>query len=375
MNFETLAVHAGAEIHPNQNEPIVPPIVLSTVFERGQDAEYKHGLSYTRENNPNRKWLELALAALEGGEAAAAFASGSAATMAVFQALKPGDHVIASFGYFGTNKLLEDVLRPWGLESSLLDTSDLDGVRKAVKKNTKIIWVETPSNPRMLVTDIAATAEIAHKAGAKLVVDNTVGTPMLQRSFDLGADLVLHSTTKYLGGHSDVLGGAIVSRKRDELFERIHHLQGYAGAVPSPFDCWLVHRGIKTMSLRVPAQSANALKIATFLSSHPKIEAALYPGLPSHPGHDIAKKQMRGGFGGLMSFLVNGGRAEALKVASQLRLIRRATSLGGVESTIEHRESVEPPEHGTPANLLRFSCGIEHADDLIADLRQALEQL
>jgi cystathionine gamma-synthase len=213
MKFETLAVHAGGEITPNQNEPITHPIVMSTVFERGQDAEYKYGLSYTRENNPNRKWLEEALAALEGGEAAVAFGSGSAATMAVFQALRPGDHVIASIGYFGTNKLLEDVLKPWGLECTLLDTNHTGAVRNAVRKNTKILWVETPSNPRMHVTDIAAMAEIAHNAGAKLVVDNTVGTPLLQRCFDLDADLVMHSTTKYLGGHSDVLGGAIVTRK------------------------------------------------------------------------------------------------------------------------------------------------------------------
>lgn len=373
MKFETLAVHAGAEFPLNENEPITHPIVLSTVFERGQDAGYKHGLSYTRESNPNRRWLEQALAELEGGEAAAAFASGSAATMAVFQALRPGDHVIASIGYFGTYKLLDDVLKTWGLESSLLHTHDTEKVRAAVKKNTKIIWIETPSNPVMHVTDIAAVAAIAHQAGAKLVVDNTLGTPMLQRCFPLGADLVMHSTTKYLGGHSDVLGGAIIARRRDAFFEQIHHLQSYAGAVPSPFDCWLVHRGMKTLSLRVAVQSANALKVATFLHSHPQVERSLYCGLTSHPGHEIAARQMRGGFGGLLSFLVKGGRAEALAVAGRLKLISRATSLGGVESTIEHRESVEPPNFGTPANLLRLSCGIEHADDLIADLQQALK--
>jgi cystathionine gamma-synthase len=375
MRFETLAVHAGAEITPNENEPITHPIVMSTVFERGQDAEYKHDLSYTRADNPNRRWLERALAQLEGGEAAAAFSSGSAATMAVFQALGPGDHVIATDGFYGTNKLLNDVLRPWGLESSLVNTGDLEAVRKAIKKNTKLVWVETPSNPRMRVTDIAAVAEIAHKAGAMLLVDNTVGTPMLQRCFDLGADLILHSGTKYLGGHTDVLAGAIVSRKKDDYFARIHHLQGAAGAVPSPFDCWLLHRGMKTLSLRVPVQSANALKIASVLSSHSKIESVLYPGLPSHPGHDISAKQMRGGFGGLLSFLVKGGRAEALRLTSYLELIHRATSLGGTETSIDHRESVEPPGYGTPANLLRLSCGIEHADDLIDDLRQALEKL
>jgi cystathionine gamma-synthase len=375
MRFETLAVHAGAEITPNENEPITHPIVMSTVFERGQDTAYKHDLSYTRADNPNRRWLEGALAQLEGGEVAAAFSSGSAATMAVFQALRPGDHVIATDGFYGTNKMLYEVLQPWGLDCSLLNTSDLEAVRKAVKKNTKLVWIETPSNPRMRVTDIAAVAEIAHKAGAKLIVDNTLGTPMLQRCFDLGADLIMHSATKYLGGHTDVLAGAIVSRKSDEYFARIHHLQAAAGAVPSPFDCWLLQRGMKTLSLRVPVQSANALKIATFLSSHPKVESVLYAGLPSHPGHEIAAKQMRGGFGGLLSFLVKGGRAEALRLTSYLTLIRRATSLGGTESSIDHRESVEPPGFGTPANLLRLSCGIEHVDDLIDDLKQGLEKL
>jgi cystathionine gamma-synthase len=375
MRFETLAVHAGAEITPNENEPITHPIVMSTVFERGQDADYKHGLSYTRASNPNRKWLERALMQLEGGKAAAAFSSGSAATMAVFQALRPGDHVIATDGFYGTNKLLQDVLQPWGLECSLVDTSDLDTVRTALKENTKLVWIETPSNPRLRVTDIAAAAVVAHTGGAKLIVDNTVATPVLQRCFDLGADLIMHSATKYLGGHTDVLSGAIVSREHDDFFRKIHQLQAAAGSVPSPFDCWLLQRGIKTLSLRVPVQSANALKVATFLSSHSKVESVLYPGLATYPGHEIAASQMRGGFGGLMSLLVKGGRAEALRLTSYLQLIHRATSLGGTESSIDHRESVEPPGYGTPANLLRLSCGIEHADDLIDDLKQALEKI
>jgi cystathionine gamma-synthase len=373
MRFETLAVHAGREIEANENEPLTHPIVLSTVFERAQDASYKHDLSYTRERNPNRQWLESALAQLEGGARAAAFASGSAATLAVLQALAPGDHVIASSGYYGTTKLLKEVMRPWGLEATLIDTSDVASVEKAITKKTQLVWLETPSNPMIKVTDLAAVAKIVHAAGAKVVVDNTAATPVFQRPLELGADLVMHSTTKYLGGHSDVLGGAIISKEDDALFGRIHVLQGTGGAVPSPFDCWLLQRGIKTLHLRVRQQAANALALATYLHRHPKVERTLYAGLPSHPGHDIAVRQMKGGFGGLFSFLVKGGRDEALKVMGALRLVHRATSLGGTESTIDHRESVEPLGYGTPANLLRLSCGIEHVDDLREDLEQALK--
>ena len=373
MKFETLAVHAGGEITPNENEPITHPIVLSTVFERGEDAEHKHGLVYTRALNPNRQWVEAALAALEGGKAAAAFASGSAATLAVFQALKPGDHVIATEGFYGTTKLLQQIMGAWGLECTLVNTSDVNAVRTAMRKNTKLMWLETPSNPKMRVTDIAACADIAHQGGAQVIVDNTLATPVLQRCFELGADFIMHSTTKYLSGHTDVLGGAIVAREEDALFGRIRELQTAGGAVPSPFDCWLLHRGMKTLALRVRTQAANAMRVAEFLQSHPQVEGVLYAGLKQHPGHEIAARQMRGGFGGLLSFLVKGARAEALRAMGRVKLIHRATSLGGTETTIDHRESVEPPNFGTPANLLRLSCGIEHADDLIADLDQALK--
>jgi cystathionine gamma-synthase len=375
MRFETLAVHAGREIEANENEPLTPPIVLSTVFERAQDASYKHNLSYTRDTNPNRHWVETALAQLEGGAKAAAFASGSAATHAVLQALTPGDHVIASTGYYGTTKLLKEVMKPWGLEATLMDTSDVAQVEKAITKKTRLIWLETPSNPMIKVTDIAAVANLAHAAEAKLVVDNTTATAVFQRCFELGADVVMHSTTKYLSGHSDVLGGAIISKVDDAFFGRIHLLQGTGGAVPSPFDCWLLQRGMKTLHLRVRQQAANALALTTFLSQHPKVERALYPGLPSDPGHAIAFRQMKGGFGGLFSFQVKGGRAEALKLAAGLKIIRRATSLGGVDTTLEHRESVEPAGFGTPANLLRVSTGIEHIDDLREDLEQALSAI
>ncbi len=374
MKIETLTVHAGHSLTPNENEPIVPAITLSTIFERAEDGSYRHGHIYTRASNPNRRALESALVELEGGKTAAAFASGSAATLAVFQALAPGDHVIATEGFYGTTKLLQDVMKPWGLEYSLVNTSDLGALRSALRPTTKLIWLETPSNPQMRVSDIAEVAKLAHSSGARLLCDNTVGTPILQRCFELGADVVMHSTTKYLCGHSDVLGGAIVSREDDAFFQKIRMIQSAGGAVPSPFDCWLLHRGIRTMSLRVRAQAENALAIAKFLAGHPAVEKSLYPGLETHPGHDIARKQMKQ-FGGLLSFLVRGGREQAVRATTGLRLIRRASSLGGTESTIEHRASVEPPNFGTPEGLLRLSVGIEHVDDLIADLKQGLRKV
>jgi cystathionine gamma-synthase len=372
MKIETLAVHSGYAPAADENQPLIEPITLATTFERDPDGEFKKtGRSYTRDGNPNRDAWESTLAALEGGEAAAAFASGSAATMAVLQALAPGDHVIATVGYYGTTKILRTIMSQWGLTSTLLDTSDLAAVRAAVTAKTRLIWIETPSNPQLKVSDIAALADIARQAGARLACDNTVGTPVLQRPFAQGADLVMHSTTKYLGGHSDVLGGAIVTRKNDEFFATIRHLQTIGGSVQSPWDAWMLHRGAKTLALRVRTQAANAQALAEYLTGHPRIERVLYPGLKGHPGHEVAARQMTG-FGGLMSVLVKGGQAECFAMAAKLQLIRRATSLGGIETTIEHRASVEPPEQGTPVNLMRLSVGIEHVDDLIADLKQAL---
>lgn len=375
MHLATLAVHAGVEIEPDQNAPITPPIVLSTVFERGSDTTFKHGLIYTLDANPNRRQLEQALAALEGGAAALAFSSGSAATLAVLQALAPGDHVVVGHGFYGTQRLLQDVMSRWQLGFTVVDSSNADEVRRAVTSKTKLIWAECPTNPLMRVTDLAALADIARTAKARFIVDNTVATPVLQRCFDLGADMVMHSATKYLGGHSDILSGALITRAEDDFFAAIGKIQKAGGAVPSPFDCWLLLRGIKTLCLRVGAQSANALKIAHALSGHPKVEKVLYAGLTSHPGHELAARQMRGGFGGLMSVLVKGGRDEAFRAIARLRLVRRATSLGGTDTTVDHRESVEPAGFGSPANLLRLSCGIEHADDLIADLSQALDAI
>jgi cystathionine gamma-synthase len=376
MKFETLAVHAGQEID-RATGAVTPPIHLSTTFERAPGGEYPGGHVYSRTSNPNRDSLERLLAALDGGAAAAVFASGQAATMSVFQSLSAGDHVVAPTDtYFGTTKLLADVFGPWGLEHTLVDFTDLDAVRRAMRPRTKLVWIESPSNPLLRVTDIAAVAEIAHAAGARVACDNTWATPVLSRPLELGADLVMHATTKYLAGHSDVLGGAIISRADDEAFQRIRTIQRSGGAVPSPFECWLVVRGVRTLPYRVRAQSASALAIATRLATNPSIERVNYPGLDSHPGHAIATRQMavdgRPAFGGMLSIQVRGGAEDAMRVAARCHLFTRATSLGGPESLIEHRASVEPPGSGTPANLLRISVGLEHVDDLIADIEQAL---
>jgi cystathionine gamma-synthase len=371
MRIETLAVHAGHVVDPASGA-VTMPIHLSSTFERDVDGGYRAGHVYSRTSNPNRSAVEQALTQLEGGAAAVAYASGSAATMAVFQALAPGDHVVApTDAYFGTLRQLREVFAPWGLEADVVDMADPDAVRRALRPTTKILWVETPSNPLVRVVDIARLAELAHSVGARCVVDNTWATPVLQRPLREGADLVMHSTTKYLGGHSDLLGGALVARENDELVERLFSLQKLGGAVPSPFDCWLLLRGIRTLPWRMRAHCGNAMLVARFLASHPKVEAVHYPGLESHPGHEIARRQMSG-FGGMLSVQIRGGRDAALALTRQLTLFTRATSLGGTESLIEHRASVEGAATLAPENLLRVSVGLEHADDLIDDLRAAL---
>ena len=371
MKIETLAVHAGGETDP-QTGAVTPPIHLSTTFERAQDGSYPKGYVYGRSNNPTRAALESCLTQLEGAAAAAAFSSGSAATAAVFQSLAAGDHVIAPEDvYHGTAGLLCDIFARWSLESTLVDMTDLGEVRNAVRSNTKLLWVETPSNPLLKVTDIAAVSSIAHDAGALCACDNTWATPVLQRPLDLGADLSVHATTKYLGGHADVLGGAVLARSEDGFFERVRGVQTAYGAVPSPFDCWLVLRGIRTLPLRMRAHADNAEKIAAFLTDHPRVEAVHYPGLADHVGHELAARQMSR-FGGMLSFQVKDGREAAMGVAAKVELFTRATSLGGTESLIEHRASIEGPESRTPENLLRVSVGIEDTGDLIADLTQAL---
>lgn len=373
MKLETLAIHAGRAVD-TATGAVAPSPILSTTFARDAHGDYPHGHIYSRSSNPGRAALETLLAALEQGAAAAAFSSGSAASLAVFQALSPGDHVIAPDDvYHGTRTQLRELLSRWGLTHSLVDLTDLDAVAAAVTSATRMIWAETPSNPLLKVSDIAGLAAIARSAGAALVVDSTFATPVIQQPLQLGADLVMHSTTKYLGGHSDVLGGAVIARDADSaLFTRIRDLQTKGGSVPSPFDCWLLQRSIATLPLRVRAQTANAQAIAEYLAAHPAVEVVHYPGLPSHAGHALARRQMPGGFGAMLSFQVRGGREAALAVAGKVAVFTRATSLGGVESLIEHRASVEGPHTTTPQNLLRMSVGLEHADDLIADLGQAL---
>lgn len=371
MHFDTLALQATHQPDPTTGA-VVAPLYLSTTFARNEAYELPASYLYARANNPNREALEKALAKLEGGEVGIAFGSGQAAAMTLFQALRPGDHVvIPQDAYYGTPGLLELVFHPWGLTYTKVDMTNLEDVRQAIHENTRIVWTETPSNPMLAITNLSAIAKLAHTVGAICVCDNTWATPVLQRPLELGCDVVMHSTTKYLSGHSDVLGGALIFEQDTELAQRVRQLQSLSGAVPSPFDCWLVQRGIKTLGVRVRAQSATAQQIAEFLASHPAVEQVHYPGLPTHPAYDLARQQMSLP-GAMLSVQVKGGMAEAIQFTGKLQLFTRATSLGGVESLIEHRASVEGPNTITPTNLLRISIGLEHADDLIADLAQAL---
>jgi cystathionine gamma-synthase len=374
MKIETRAVHAGRKSEAGTRD-VTPAIHLSTTFHKGEDGSLPGGFLYSRTDNPNRAALEEALASLEEGEAALAFSSGNAATLALLHALAPGDHIIAGEDVFYGTAILIHTLASWGLKHSFVNMQDISAVERAVTPATRLIWVETPSNPLLHVTDIAAIAAIAQKANALLACDNTWATPLLQRPLQgLGADVVMHSVTKYLSGHSDVLSGALVFKYTGTLFEKVRSIQRDGGAVPSPFECWLSLRGLQTFPYRVRAQSASAQRIAEFLSRQPKskIEAVHYPGLPSHSGHKIAAAQMSG-FGGMMSIQVKGGQTEAFKLVSGLKLFSHATSLGSTHSLIEHRASVEGANTRSPANLLRLSIGLEHPDDLIEDLDQALK--
>src|SRR5213075_1154921 len=318
VRVETLAVHAGHEIDPATGA-VSAPIHLSTTFERDVEGTYSRGFMYTRNNNPNRQALEEGISVLEGGAGAAAFASGTGATGAIFQALAPGDHVLAHVdAYYGTSRLLREIFLRWGLQADFIDMSDLIAAKKAVGPKTKLAWMETPSNPLLKIVDLAEISKIVHDAGALCVCDNT-WAPILQRPFDLGADFILHSTTKYFGGHCDVMGGIIIAKRDDEFFQGVRSIQSSAGAVPSPFDCWLVLRGMRTVPWRMRAHCENAAKVAEFLPNHPLIERVHYPGLPNHPGHDIAKKQMSL-FGGMMSIEVKGGRDAAMKVAANTKI-------------------------------------------------------
>ncbi|HEY9229873.1 MAG TPA: PLP-dependent transferase [Gemmatimonadaceae bacterium] len=371
MRIETLAVHSGHDVDP-ATAAVTPPIHLSTTFMREADGSYRAGFLYSRYANPNRTALETCLAALEGGACASAFASGSSATMTLLHAIGPGSHVImGDDAYFGTIKLARDVYGPWGLELSTIDMTDPNAVEREMRPNTKLVWVETPSNPLLRVVDIAAVTAIAHRGGAICAVDNTWGTPVLQRPLELGADVSMHSTTKYIGGHSDVLSGALVFRENNELAQRVNAIQMTAGAVPSPFECWLAMRGVRTLAVRVETQSANASALAEFLAKHPCVEAVHYPGLSSHAGHAVAARQMKR-FGGMLSVQAGNNREQSIAIASRLKLFTQATSLGGTESLVEHRASVEGPGTKAPENLLRVSVGLEHVEDLKEDFDAAL---
>ncbi len=373
---ETLAAQALGWIEPAMRG-VVPPIHLSTTFERAEDYTLPAGRNYIRPHNPTLDQPEALLATLEGGMAAALFASGNAAAVTAFQALAPGDHVVApAVMYWGLRHWLVTEGRRWGLRVTLTDATDPKALAAAVEPGrTKLVWIETPANPDWGVTDIAAAAEIAHRAGARLGVDNTAATPVLTRPLAFGADLVMHSATKYLNGHSDVLGGALVTAAKDEHWNRIAEIRATAGAMLGSFEAWLLLRGMRTLFLRVRAASASAARIAEHFARHPKLERVLYPGLPSHPNHAVAKRQMQGGFGGMLSFRVKGGAPAALKLAARVGLWVRATSLGGPESLIEHRKSVESADSPVAPDLLRLSVGLEDAGDLIADLDEALDGL
>jgi cystathionine gamma-synthase len=374
--FNTRAIHAGQEPDPATGAVNVP-VHLSTTFKQDGVGGLRGGYEYSRSGNPTRTALQEALAALEQGSTGMAFASGLAAEDALLRTVcEPGSHVVlGGDAYGGTYRLISKVLSRWGVEHTPADLNDPDALRAALRPTTRVVWCETPTNPLLNIADIALVAEVAHDAGALLVVDNTFASPYLQRPLALGADVVVHSTTKYLGGHSDVVGGALVTAD-DELGERLAFHQNAMGAVAGPFDAWLVLRGIKTLGVRMDRHQANAARIADFLLGHPDVTAVLYPGLPDHPGHDIAAKQMSG-FGGMLSFRVAGGEEQALRICERTRLFTLAESLGGVESLIEHpgrmtHASAAGSPLEVPADLVRLSVGIEDAEDLLADLEQAL---
>lgn len=351
---------------------IASPVYLSTTFERDADGAYSRGYEYSRDGNPNRDAVERALASLEGGEDAAAFASGSAAAMTLFQALRPGDRIVVSDDcYWGVRQMLERIFVPWGLRVTYAGTSVPGELARAAQPGTRLIFIETPSNPMLNVTDIREAARIAQACGAVLACDNTAATPLLQRPIELGADVVVHSTTKYLSGHHDAMGGALVTRRRDDFWNAIRFAQKTCGCVPSPFASWLTLRALPSLRHRMLAQSETALTLARELARHSGIERVLHPWLPSHPGHDVAHGQMRAA-GALFSIQVAGGAERAMRVAANVRVFKRATSFGGPESLIEHRASVEAPGTKTPPNLLRLAIGLEDPGELLDDLAAAL---
>ena len=372
LSAQTLAAQALGGCDPS-TAAIVPPIVPSATYERAPDGSYPGGHTYTRDQNPTYDPAEALLARLEEGHEALLFGSGMAAATTVFETLAAGDHVVAPVGMYWTIRLwLQELAASGRIALDLVPNGDLTALRGALRPGaTRLVWVETPSNPMCAVTDIAATAQIAHAAGARVVVDGTLATPALCRPLRLGADLVMHSATKQLNGHSDVLAGALVTARDDDVWARIRHERAYRGAVLGPFEAWLLLRGMRTLFLRVARASDNAQRVAVALAAHPRVKQVLYPGLSGHPGHDIAARQMQGGFGPLVSFRVV-DEAAARAVVAELRVFRNATSLGGVESLVEHRAPIEGPGTPVPDDLVRLSLGIEDAGDLITDLTQAL---
>lgn len=368
----TVAVHAGNESDPATGA-VAPPIHLATTFRHGPAGERIAGYEYQREGNPTNDRLREALKALEGGEEALTFASGMAAMTTLLESLPANARVLFPDDcYSGLRMLFGEFLPERGIAVETVDMADLDAVRAACAKPLSLLWIETPSNPLLKISDIASLAGIGHAAGALVVVDNTFATPLLQRPLALGADVVMHSTTKYFGGHSDVLGGALVFAKHDALARKVAHRLHVTGAVLAPFSAWLTLRGCRSLGARMAMHCANARKVAEVLAAHPAVERVNWPGLPSHPGHAVAAKQMRD-FGAMLSVELRGGRDAALAVAGRLRIFTNATSLGGCESLVEHRASVEGPNPRSPQNLLRVSVGLEDGDDLVADFRQALD--
>ncbi len=371
MRIETLAIHSSLDIDPSTGA-VHTPITLTTTFERDTDGEYPRGYIYSRLGNPTRSLLEKSVAQLENGSEAMAFSSGMAAIMGVFQTLSPNDHVIVPKDIFhGTTWLLTDLMKRWQLESTFIDMSNLSELRSAIRTNTKMIFIETPSNPLLKITDVREVANLAKDLAITTVADNTWSSPIGLLPLEFGIDIVIHSTTKYFGGHGDVTGGIVVTKKSDDLSTKIRDIQINGGAIPSPFDCWLILRGIKTLPYRMRAHSENAGKLARFLQSHPQVDKVYFPWLETNPGYQIAKSQMKLS-GGMLSFQPIGNSDRAYRVAANTKLFTRATSLGTYLSLIEHRASIEGPETQAPDNLLRVSVGLENIDDLMEDIDQAL---
>jgi cystathionine gamma-synthase len=370
MRFETIAVHA-TEPDPVTGA-VAPPIHLATTFTRDAELSLTGDFQYAREGGPTHAVLEAALTRLEGGAAALVFASGMAAGLAILQSLGSGDRVILpDDAYYGFRTAGRDFLAKWGIATEIVDMGDLANLARALSRPARVVWIETPSNPLLKVVDLAGAIALAKDAGALVVADNTFATPALQRPLDLGADITLQASTKYLGGHSDVMGGVLVFARRDGLFDRVEHARHILGAVANPFASWLVLRGLRTLPLRMERHAQNAMAVARALAEHSRVAAVHYPGLPTHAGHAIAARQMSA-FGGMLSFRVRGGPNAAMAAVRRAKLFVRATSLGSVESLIEHRATSEGAGSTAPPELIRLSIGIEHPDDLIADLEQAL---